>query len=247
EEGTALLADFITDAKTSSEARAGLLDGFRYQREVTPSTMRVLRATLDDRKPAVRVAALKVAETVRSKELIPLLVELLEDTELLQVKSDPKGDDSFPVARALGKQGKDAVPFLAKALGRRFNLVRFQAARALALIGKDAQDAVPALEKALDDTFPLIQLESAKAILKSGKTSDRALKYLESQLEGESELQFATLEALRDLGRAGRPLLGKVKKLTLRAGERAVQRAGFDVIRAMQADPKEVVESGRRW
>ena len=242
EEGAALLADFLLDAKTSSEIRVAMLDGYRWERTSFPSTVRMLRGLLADKSPAVRAAAIQVLESVRAKEIIPKLAALLDDQEVVAIPSDLIGADRFHVARALANQGKDAVPLLQKALNHKVPLARFQAARALAGIGKDARDAGPALEKALDDSLPVIQLEAARALLRSGKESPKALKKLKDFLQGEAPLRRAALEALAEMGKPGLALFPTVKKLVLESGDPSVQRAGFRAIRGMQADPKEIVE-----
>jgi HEAT repeat protein len=241
EDGMVILAEFVLDPKTGGEMKVALMEGYRWRKESTPSTVRILRALLADESPAVRVAAVTTLQTVRAKELIPRLAELLEDAALPKVSSHIKGDDTYYVARALGNQGKDAVPALTKALGHELPLARFQAARALAALGKDAGDAVPALEKLLKDPLPAVRIEAAKAVLKTGKAGGPAQEQLEKYLDPESEFLPAALEAARELGTAGRPLFAAVKRAALESPKPSVQRAGLYALQGMQADGKEVV------
>jgi len=242
EEGMAILADLITDPATSDETRIRLMEGYRWERRTTPSSERVFRTLLSDDNPAVRAAAVSVLEGVRSEALVPRLAELLEDTDLLRRVSDSKGEDEFHVARALANQGKAAVPLLTKALEHDVPLVRFQAARALALMGKDAREAALDLEKLLDDPLPPIQMEAALAVLKSGTSSEESVKKLGSLVETDARLSFLILDALDDLGRVGYPLFPAVKRVTLQSQDYQIQLRGFQAIEAMRADPKEIVE-----
>jgi HEAT repeat protein len=240
EDGMAMLADFILDPKTRSEVKVALMVRYGWGRQTTPSTDRILRALLKDEKAEVRAAAVDVLESVRSKELVPALAALLDDQAIPKVPSEYKGEDEFRVARALGNQGKDAVPLLKKALEHKVALARFQATRALGRIGKDAQDAVPALEKLLEDRLPIIQIEAAKAILKTGKESQQAQTKLEDELQAELPRRVAALEAIASLGPSGRPLFAEVKRVVVRSNNPGIQRTGFSAIEAMQPDPKDV-------
>jgi HEAT repeat protein len=242
EEGMAILAEFMLDPKTSGDKKVAIMDGYYGDKGPTPSTIRILRALMSDESAAVRVAGVQALESARVKELIPKLTELLEDESILKVETDRKGLDPFHVARALGNQGKNAVPALMKALESKQPLARFQAARALAYIGKDAKDSAPALEKLFDETRPGIAIEAAKAVLKSGKPSDKARAILEKHLDADSAFVQFSLDAIRDLGPAGRPLLPAVKRVVLESSQYPTQRKGFEAVEQMQADPKEVVE-----
>ncbi|HEY7426475.1 MAG TPA: HEAT repeat domain-containing protein [Gemmataceae bacterium] len=242
EEGMAILADFLVDPKTDSGLKVALLEGYRWEKRTTPSAVRILRTLLEDEKPAVRAAAVQVLATVRSKELVPKLAGLLDDGEIVKVRSDFKGDDEFRVARALGNQGKDAVEVLIAGLDNKKPLARFQAARALALIGRDAKKAAPSLENMLEDPVPLLQLQAAGALLKCSKDSDKGLKKLKEHLQADSRLRGAALQLVTELGRSGQALLPAVKRLTLESKEVPLQHSGFRALEALQADSKEIVE-----
>jgi HEAT repeat protein len=242
EEGMTILVDFLVDPGTTPEIKVAILEEYRWRPENTPSTIRILRDSLESKSAEVRAAALRPLERMRAKELIPRMVELLGDEELLKVGSDSKGEDSYYVARALGNQGKEAVPALIGALEDKSWLVRFQAARALARIGKDARDAVPALEKLLPDPLPMVGNEAAKAMMKTGKGGDKARVHLEKHLQADSDLLFPTLKTIIELGPLGRPFFPAVKRLVLESSQFPIQRDGFAAIERMQADPREIVQ-----
>jgi HEAT repeat protein len=241
EEGMALVAEVMLDPTTQDEVKIGLLRGYRREQQTSPSTVRILRALLHDRSARLRVAALLVLQTARAKELIPDLVPLLADDALLNVRSDFKGDDQFHATRALGNQGKDALPALTKALTHDLPLARFQAVRAMSLMGKDAADAVFALEQALNDTVPRVRMEAAKAILKTGKESTKAWEQVSKHLDPDSQFVRPALQAVRELGPAGHPALPAVRRLVLQSSDFSLQRDGFWAMQGMQADPKEIV------
>jgi HEAT repeat protein len=241
EEGARILADYVLDPKTANEIKLGLMSGYRWESRTTPSLVRMLRALLKDRSPALRVFALQTLRTARSKELIPDLIGLLPDVDLLDVPPEYKGDDPFYVAPALARQGKEAVKPLTRALDHKVPLARFQAARALAELGKDAAPARASLEALLKDGVPLVQVEAARAILKTGKTHPQALAKLKEHLDPESRMLGITLKAVEDIGEAAHPLAPTIKKLTLDATQPALQRVGLGALRRIKADPKDVV------
>jgi HEAT repeat protein len=241
EEGMGILAEFMLDPKTNAEKKALLLDRFSWEREMTPSGKRILLAALEDKTAAVRAAAARLLEWRQLSDSIPQLVKLMDDRAVAEAPSDYKGDDEFHVARALAKQGKGAVAPLMKALNHSSDLVRLQAAYALALIGKDAAVAIPVLEKMLQDSKAAVQIQAAKAILKTGKESSQAIRKIESQLQADSPGLGSTLKIFYDLGVAGRPLFPAVKRLALEARNHHIQRDSFRAIEYMQADPKEIV------
>jgi HEAT repeat protein len=241
DDGEAMLADLMLDPKTTSELRVRLLDGFRWEKETTPATIRILRALLHDKAAKVRAAAVAPLQRVRAPELIPDLIELLGDLELLKVVPTYQGDE-YRVARALGRQGKEAVPALVKALENKTPLARFQAARALSHLGKDARDAIPALEALFKDPMPIIQIESAKAVLKLGKDSDAAREKLGQYLDPDSRSVSLALDAVQDLGLAGRFSFPAVKRIALESADFHVQRASLDALKGMGAEPREVVQ-----
>ncbi|HEY7154075.1 MAG TPA: HEAT repeat domain-containing protein [Gemmataceae bacterium] len=241
EEGTRLLADYVLESKTTTETKLALMAGYHWESRTTPSTVRMLRGLLKDKSPALRVSALQALRSARAAEVIPELIELLPDAALLKVPSEHKGDDPFYVAAALAHQGKDAVAPLIKALDHRAPLARYQAARALAALGKDAAPARTALEGLLKDGVPLVEIEAAKAILKTGKTHPQALAKLEKHLDADARLLGVAVEAVKDIGAAGRPLAPTIKKLTLDAAQLPLQRAGLDALRRIKADSKDIV------
>ena len=73
------------------------------------SSVRILRGLLKDKSAAVRAAALDSLRSVRAKELVPDLIDLLTDQAVLEVQSDYKGDDPYYVARA--RAIKERKPF----------------------------------------------------------------------------------------------------------------------------------------
>jgi HEAT repeat protein len=241
DEGIALLADCLVDPKTGTDLKVEVARGLDWMRQPSPSAIKMLRVLLRDSSAKIRAGTLEALGSVRAPELIPDMAELLGDVDVAKFRSEYKSDDEFHAARALGNQGKEAVPALTKALGSRVPLARFQAARALALIGKDAQGAASDLEKLFADQLSIIRIEAAKAVLKSGKDSDRARKLLSKYLDEGDERLVRTLEALRELGPAGRFALPDVKRILLRSARPEVLRAGFDAILAMRAEPAEVV------
>lgn len=249
EDGMKLLADLMLDPKTPAATKRSLMSGYRWQRSTTPSSIRILRGMLQEKSPELRVAALETLSSLPAKELIPELVERLPEVDLLKVPSDYLGQDSFYAARALARQGKDAVPELTKALRHPVALARFQAARALADIGKDAASALGALGPLLKDGNALVEIEAAKAILKidpadpqaEPKTRPEAMAKLEEHLKPDAKLLGAALQTIREIGRGARPLAPAVKKLALEARTSPLQQAGLDALRGMKADPADIV------
>jgi HEAT repeat protein len=110
---------------------------------------------------------------------------------------------------ALGKYGKAAVPELRKALKEKDNLVRRNAAEAIALIGPDAREAVDDLVAALkserpamrrrDNSFKASYVEALAAI---GPDAKSAVKYLEESIAERNvdrEYRRVVTEALRKI------------------------------------------------
>jgi hypothetical protein len=102
EDGMTLLADYMLDPKTSSETRVALMTGYEWEHKTTPSTIRILRALLKDKSPEARASALQALKSVRAKELIPDLIPLLSDRDIIKVVPDFIFDDPYYAARALG-------------------------------------------------------------------------------------------------------------------------------------------------
>jgi HEAT repeat protein len=242
DEGMAMLADFLLSPKATADVKAAFLHSHRWEKQSTHSTVRILRALLSDKAPAVRAAALETLGTVRAKELIPNMINLLADNELLKVRPQLIGEDPFYAARALGNQGKTAVEALSRALEDRRPLQRFQAARALFLMGKESTEAADPLEGVLEDPVPLVGIEAAKALLKAGKGAAKARAQLDKHLKADAKFLLAALEGVKELGPAGQPMFGVVKGLVLDSSDLAVQRTGFEAIRQIGAEPAEVAK-----
>lgn len=240
EDGMAILADFILDPKTERDMKVAVMRQYHWDRRATPSSLRILRGLLEDESAQVRASALQTLRSVRAKELIPQMVKLMGDRDILKVPSEWKGDDAYYAARALGNQGKDAVPALREALKSDEPLVRFQAARALAEIGKEAKEAAPTLEKLLKDPVPLVGIEAARGILKAGGNTEAAAKLLEKHLTPDARLQGPALDAIQHLGPAADALFPAVKKLVLDSDDFPVQRTGLYALENMRPESKEV-------
>jgi hypothetical protein len=101
-----------------------------------------------------------------SREIIQVFINALEDEDLyVQSKA----------ADALGKMGKNAVPYLINALQHKNAYVREKAADALRIIGIDAKAAIPALNNLLQDENKKVSVVAGYAINAINKSSNKSI------------------------------------------------------------------------
>jgi HEAT repeat protein len=145
-------------------------------RAALPELLNVLKG---DSSPEYRaVAALFLSElTSQSKEVVPALVEALDD---------PEAGVRESAARALGYFGPDAgtaVGSLVEALKDQQSSVRLAAAETLGNLGAEARIAVPDLAAALKDESSSIREAAAEALGKLGTVARAAVPELKEALK----------------------------------------------------------------
>jgi HEAT repeat protein len=217
-DGTKALLETIHNAKVPADTRAALVrDLGRLGAAETDPPLDELRALLKDKQPAIRRAAIDALGWLgtRASTAIAELVATFADEALLKVPSPDATDaDPFAAPRALARIGQAAVPALAKALGDKNALVRWQAAKALAQLGRRAKGAVTELEKAQEDMLAVVVIESAVALIRAGAAAEQPLEKLAENFEHPSAyIKTQTLKAVATLGPRAASLAPKVAKL----------------------------------
>ena len=101
----------------------------------------------------------------------------------------------------MGREGRDAVPALARVLQHDNGTLRISAAKALESMGQDAKDAVPALVKALQDENGTVRIHAAKALGSIGSDAKAAVPALTEATEDESAgVRWNAKQALKKIG-----------------------------------------------
>lgn len=147
-------------------------DALATMRANSDATLRLLRASLPDTTPAIRVAAARaLASTGRVGPMRDSVLAIL-----WVVAADSASDSRLSALEALALEPyRDArsVPVLIAALGDQSAGSRATAAVSLGILGSLAAPAIPALEAALRDTSEIVRHEIRDAIAAIGGRNPR--------------------------------------------------------------------------
>lgn len=197
------LFDVIKDPKAPLDKRRDALRELGWSRSTDDKAVAVLIDALKDPKPEIRAAAVDAISTVgaKAKNAVPVLIDLLGDEEIPKVTS--RIGISDPVTEALSRMGTEAVRPLADTLQNKEKkpLVRFQSAKALALLGRKARSAMPQLEAGMKDEIAPIATESACAYSLAGGDVSKAMPLLKQALKHKAP--FVLWNAARAVERLG--------------------------------------------
>ena len=163
------------------------------------------------------------------KELVPILVELLGESEAAVRARAAKE------LRRFGPETKDAVPALIKALADSDADVRRQASGALGAIGPDAREAVPALITALGDNDPSVRKTAVYAIEKIHAAPELAGPALTVLLsDPDPGIRKRALAALQHLGYTGHDFLQSLEKVADKDPDTSVRKLASDMLRKVK-------------
>jgi HEAT repeat protein len=151
-------------------------------------------------------AAAKILRVIGSgaKELVPVLIDLLQDTTTRYKAAD--------ILAAIGPDAKEALPTLIKILKDNDPQARNIAISAIAAIGPDAKEAIPALLELLQNTESASEAAEALVAIKTDAETD--VPVLVKLLNNPDTLEYAiqVLEAIGPEAQAAVPFLIKIIK-----------------------------------
>ncbi len=147
----------------------------------TPVRFNELIRLLDDPRPAIRLEAVKLLETLNrpAKDTLPALRRRFDDPSLL-VRVH-----AVRLAIRAGMPAQEGVPILAGLLVPDYPEVCCPAAQALGAAGPLAGDALPQLNECLAASSIRVRLYAAQAVLEIDASHDVALAILRSARDGE--------------------------------------------------------------
>jgi HEAT repeat protein len=160
----------VADVDDDESVRTRALDELLVLGPVTHTPLPALVEALRDGLPEVRRGAAEAIGELGSRARDSI-------GALIQAQYDPDAGVLVQVARSLwrvDRRDRIAVPILTRVLGDADEVIRWQAADALAEIGPAAADAVPALRTALDGQYrsSLIREAVATALKKIESSGD---------------------------------------------------------------------------
>lgn len=203
-----------------------------------------LRHATVDASPIVRAAAIEALSQMldRAPEILPDLILALDDP-------DPTVQTQAAAAlRTFGAQASPAVTALRHCLAASADPVRAEAALTLAAIGGDAARAAgPELLNALRQRDGPSSRQAAATLVHLDLHRDEALARLIRFFEHhDSRVRIRTLEAVRDLGPLGEPLVPSMLRLLENDDDRD-NRPALQALRNIQPDAiPEAFRRGRR-
>jgi HEAT repeat protein len=157
-------------------------------------------------------AAPKILRVIGSgaKELVPVLIDLLQDTTTRYKAAD--------ILAAIGPDAKEALPTLIKILKDNDPQARNIAISAIAAIGSDAKEAIPALLELLQDTESASEAAEALVAIKTDAETD--VPVLVKLLNNPDTLEYAiqVLEAIGPEAQAAVPFLIEIIKTSPNIG-----------------------------
>lgn len=167
--------------------------------DAAPAVPQLIRY-LDDADVAVAATAADVLADIGkdATAAIPKLIDRLGEGEIPRISTELYFHQvGVSASYALGRMGRDAVPFLVPCLSDKRSPVRSNATSALARIGPEAAPAVPALVRGLQDPDWLVRSCSAWALGKicgePGQTIPALVKSLQDR---EADTRRSAAEAL---------------------------------------------------
>lgn len=213
--GEQVILDVVQNPKTDLETRNDVLQSLGWEKK-TAGQVKIMIALLQDREIKVRVEAVhEIEQFGRIGEMaIPVLVKLLEDEELFRARSkwaSGASQTNGPVATALSRFGKAAVPALRKVANDENVLKRWQATYALSLMRRQAKEAIPELKKNLSAKPAIVVVESACALLHCDVEVDKTMTILKLGLQHPaSAVKWVTLDCVGRLRCKGKDLIPTV-------------------------------------
>lgn len=166
----------------------------------------ILRNTEESRTSESRDNAAHILQVIGSgaKELVPVLIELLQDTTTRSKAAD--------ILAAIGPDAKEALPTLIKMLKYNDRQARNIAMWVIAAIGPDAKEAIPALLELLQDTESAS--EAAEALVAIKTDADTVVPVLVKLLKNSDTFEYAihSLEAIGPEAQAAVPFLIEIIK-----------------------------------
>lgn len=172
-----------------------------WLRPIPPNYLSTLRKALDDDELLVRTGVISALAAMKEAAgpVVPDLIELLDDEELLRVGS-PAGRNVPIVQYALEQIGAPAVDAVTKLLTAKSSRSRAVAALVLGQMGEVARPAVPKLQQATKDNFLNVSMAAAYALARLDVDPADSLKLITDQLKssipGAADFAVQLLNAL---------------------------------------------------
>jgi len=144
----------------------------------------------------------KPERAVAEGDVLRLIEELEGENVSFQIRAAKE-------LKEMGREGRNAVPALARVLQHDNGTLRISAAKALESMGQDAKDAVPALVNALQDENGTVRIHAAKALGSIGSdakaavpalTRDAVPALINAITDGRLSVKRYAMEALGNIG-----------------------------------------------